>query len=124
MNDAGARVISVLGLGAMIAIAWVFSSDRSRVPWPTVAWGIGLQLVLGVLLLKTPLGSLFFAAMNAMRASRADSSFSFAGPSMPSASSSFVRAWPTRGSSRKLGRSLGSRGGSVLSFFLVKGIAI
>ena len=66
MNDAGARVISVLGLGAMIAIAWVFSSDRSRVPWPTVAWGIGLQLVLGVLLLKTPLGSLFFAAMNAI----------------------------------------------------------
>ena len=66
MSDAGARIISVLGLGAMVAIAWVFSSDRSRVPWLTVAWGIGLQLVLGVLLLKTPLGSLFFAAMNAI----------------------------------------------------------
>lgn len=66
MSDAGARIVSVLGLGAMIAIAWIFSSDRRRVPWVTVAWGIGLQFVLGVLLLKTPLGSLFFAAMNAI----------------------------------------------------------
>jgi CNT family concentrative nucleoside transporter len=52
VSDVGARVL--------------FSSDRRRVPWPTVAWGIGLQFVLGVLLLKTPLGSLFFAAMNAI----------------------------------------------------------
>ncbi|MBW2371929.1 MAG: NupC/NupG family nucleoside CNT transporter [Deltaproteobacteria bacterium] len=50
----------------MIAIAWVFSSDRRHVPWRTVAWGCGLQLALGVLLLKTPLGGFFFDAMNAV----------------------------------------------------------
>jgi CNT family concentrative nucleoside transporter len=64
VSDLGARAVSVLGLAVMIAIAWVFSTDRRRVPWSTVAWGVGLQLALGVLLLKTPLGRLFFAAMN------------------------------------------------------------
>jgi CNT family concentrative nucleoside transporter len=64
VSDLGARAVSVLGLAVMIAIAWACSSDRRRVPWSTVAWGVGLQLALGLLLLKTPLGRLFFAAMN------------------------------------------------------------
>jgi len=66
VSDLGARVVSVLGLAVMIAIAWACSSDRRRMPWSTVAWGVGLQLALGVLLLKTPLGRLFFAAMNGL----------------------------------------------------------
>ena len=66
MSDLGARAVSALGLAVMIAIAWACSSDRQRVPWSTVAWGVGLQLALGVLLLKTPIGSLFFAAMNGL----------------------------------------------------------
>ena len=66
MSDLGARAVSLLGLAVMIAIAWACSSDRRRVPWSTVAWGVGLQLALGVLLLKTPLGRLFFAAMNGL----------------------------------------------------------
>ncbi len=66
MSDLGPRAVSLLGFGAMIGIAWAFSSDRRRVPWRTVAWGCGLQLALGVLLLKTPLGSFFFDAMNAV----------------------------------------------------------
>ncbi|MDH3211953.1 MAG: NupC/NupG family nucleoside CNT transporter [Myxococcales bacterium] len=64
MSDLGARAISALGIAVMIAIAWVCSSNRRRVPWSTVAWGVALQLALGVLLLKTPVGRLFFAAMN------------------------------------------------------------
>ncbi len=66
MSDLGARAVSVLGLAVRIAIAWACSSDRRRVPWSPVAWGVGLQLALGVLLLKTPLGRLFFAAMNGL----------------------------------------------------------
>jgi CNT family concentrative nucleoside transporter len=64
VSDLGARAISALGIAVMIAIAWVCSSDRRRVPWSTVAWGVALQLALGLLLLKTPVGRLFFAAMN------------------------------------------------------------
>ncbi len=63
MTDAGARLVSVVGFAAMIGVAWAFSIDRRRVPWRTVIAGSLLQLGLGVLLLKTPVGDLFFAAM-------------------------------------------------------------
>ena len=66
MSDPGSRAVSALGLVAMIAIAWLCSSDRRRVPWNTVAWGLALQLVLGVVLLKTPVGGLFFDVVNAI----------------------------------------------------------
>jgi CNT family concentrative nucleoside transporter len=63
MNDLGLRAMSVLGLGVMIGIAWLASIDRRRVPWRSVAWGVGIQLALGVLLLKTGAGQLFFAGV-------------------------------------------------------------
>jgi len=63
VTDAGARLVSVLGFAAMIGVAWAFSTDRQRVPWRTVIAGSLLQLGLGILLLKTPVGDLFFAAM-------------------------------------------------------------
>ena len=64
MTDAGARVVSALGMVAMIAIGWLFSADRRRFPWRTVAWGSALQLALAVVLLRTPVGAAFFAGMN------------------------------------------------------------
>jgi CNT family concentrative nucleoside transporter len=63
-GDLGARAISALGFVVMIGIAWLSSGDRARIPWRTVGWGVGLQLGLGVLLLETPFGALFFRAMN------------------------------------------------------------
>ncbi|MDH3520709.1 MAG: NupC/NupG family nucleoside CNT transporter [Myxococcales bacterium] len=66
MSDPGARAVSALGFAALIALAWATSSDRRHAPWRTVAWGIGIQLALGILLLKTPLGGLFFRGMNAV----------------------------------------------------------
>ena len=50
------RLLSVGGLVAMIGAAYVVSSDRHAVKWKTVLWGVGLQLLFGVLILKTPLG--------------------------------------------------------------------
>ena len=49
-----------------MALAWALSEDRRAVPWRTVAWGIALQLGLGLLLLKTPFGDGFFAVMSAL----------------------------------------------------------
>ncbi len=60
------RAVSALGMVVMIAIAWVFSTERSRFPWRIVGWGLGLQFSLGVLLLKTPAGRPFFDGMNAL----------------------------------------------------------
>jgi len=60
------RAVSVLGLVAMIGIAWLCSTDRRRIPWRTVGWGLSLQFMLGVILLKTPAGRPFFDGMNAL----------------------------------------------------------
>ena len=66
MTHLSDRAISTLGLFVMIGIAWLCSNNRRAVPWRTVAWGVGLQFGLGVLLLKTPVGSVFFDAMNVL----------------------------------------------------------
>jgi CNT family concentrative nucleoside transporter len=42
----------LLGLVSIVALAFAFSSDRRRVNWRTVAFGLGLQLVFAVLVLK------------------------------------------------------------------------
>jgi CNT family concentrative nucleoside transporter len=44
----------------MIAVAWVISFNRKLFPWRTVVWGVGLQFVLALLILKTPWGGMFF----------------------------------------------------------------
>ena len=63
MSDLALRGVSALGLLAMIAIAFAVSEDRRRVPWRTVAFGVGLQLALALVLLETAAGRLFFAAV-------------------------------------------------------------
>jgi CNT family concentrative nucleoside transporter len=60
------RAASALGLVVLIAIGWALSSDRRRISWRVVRWGLGLQLGLAVLLLKTPAGRPFFDGMDAL----------------------------------------------------------
>jgi len=64
MTDLGPRLLSAFGLVVMIAVAWLFSSDRRRIPWRTIATGLAIQLALGLLLLRTVPGRVFFLAMN------------------------------------------------------------
>jgi len=58
------RGISLIGLGVMVGLAWLLSIRRDRFPWRIVAWGIGLQLTFGVLVLKTSAGLAFFSFLN------------------------------------------------------------
>lgn len=58
------RAISLLGLFVMVGLAWAMSSARRRFPWRLVAWGIGLQLVFGVFVLKTSVGLALFSFLN------------------------------------------------------------
>lgn len=60
----GQRLISFFGLFAMVGIAWLLSKHRDRVPWRVVAWGIGLQVSFGLLVMKTALGLRVFAVLN------------------------------------------------------------
>jgi CNT family concentrative nucleoside transporter len=64
VSETGARATAVLGLLVMVGLAWLLSVDRRRVPWRVVAWGIGLQLLLGVLLLRSAAGRVFFLGVN------------------------------------------------------------
>jgi CNT family concentrative nucleoside transporter len=59
------RAVAVLGLVVMIGIAWAASTERRRFPLRTVVWGVALQLGLGLLLLRSPLGTRFFVGLNA-----------------------------------------------------------
>jgi CNT family concentrative nucleoside transporter len=60
------RLIAAAGFGVLVALAWLLSSARARLPGRALAFGVGLQLGLGVLLLRTPVGDGFFAAMNSV----------------------------------------------------------
>jgi len=64
VNELAPRLVSATGFVAMIAIAWAFSRDRRRFPWRPVLWGGGIQLALGFALLRTPVGTVFFAFTN------------------------------------------------------------
>ncbi len=59
------RLMGLVGIAAMLGVAWLLSEDRLRVPWKLVAVGLGLQGVFGFLVLKTPFGRSFFDVINA-----------------------------------------------------------
>ena len=54
------RLISLLGLFVMIGVAYAFSEKRSKIQWRTVISGIILQVVFGLLILKTDMGKAVF----------------------------------------------------------------
>jgi concentrative nucleoside transporter, CNT family len=60
------RVVSLFGLFAMVGIAWILSNRRDRVPWRVIAWGIGLQVSFGIVVMKTALGLRLFSLLNDM----------------------------------------------------------
>ncbi len=54
------RAISVLGLFVFIGIAFALSNNKKAIKWRTVIWGVALQLILGVLVLRTHAGFVVF----------------------------------------------------------------
>ncbi len=54
------NLTSLLGIVVLLGMAWILSNNRRKFPWRAAGWGIGLQLTLAVLLLKTPWGAAFF----------------------------------------------------------------
>jgi len=50
------RFTGILGLLAMLGLAYAFSTDRKAIRGKTVAWGLGLQIVFAILVLKVEIG--------------------------------------------------------------------
>lgn len=54
------RLMSVIGLVVMIGVAFALSTSKKDIKWKTVLTGIGLQIIFGLLILKTPFGMSIF----------------------------------------------------------------
>jgi concentrative nucleoside transporter, CNT family len=73
---------SILGLAVLFFVAWLFSINRKRVPWRMIAAGLALQFAIAGLMLKVPVFSGLFMALNRLvlameAATRAGTSFVF-----------------------------------------------
>jgi len=53
----------LFGAVVILAIAVVFSTNRRAIRWSTVAWGLGLQIVFAVIVLKTEPGARVFKVL-------------------------------------------------------------
>ncbi len=58
------RSVSFFGLFALIGLCWLMSTDRKKINWKLVAWGMALQLLFGIIVLKTGPGLWFFSKLN------------------------------------------------------------
>ena len=54
------RLIGLLGIFVLLAMAFLLSNNRSKINYRTVGWGFGLQFIFAFLILKTPIGKPFF----------------------------------------------------------------
>jgi CNT family concentrative nucleoside transporter len=50
------RFTGILGILAVLLAAWLGSTDRKRIRWRTVAWGLGLQVTFAFLVLRFDYG--------------------------------------------------------------------
>jgi CNT family concentrative nucleoside transporter len=55
------RFTGLLGLFTMMALAFAFSTNRRAIRVKTIAWGLGLQLLLAIFVLKVQAGEWLFA---------------------------------------------------------------
>jgi concentrative nucleoside transporter, CNT family len=57
----GSRLMGIVGIGVMIALAYAMSENRQAISWRLVGMALVLQGVFAVLVLKTTAGIVFFA---------------------------------------------------------------
>ncbi len=58
------RLVSVFGIAVFLFIAYLLSLDRKRIPWKTVGISLGLQFIIALFMLKTPIGYRLFKVLN------------------------------------------------------------
>jgi CNT family concentrative nucleoside transporter len=73
------RMVSALGLLVFLGLAFFFSTNRRAIRWRTVLWGLGLQILVAVFIIKTPVGFAAFQFVGGLVKSFLD--FSDAGAS-------------------------------------------
>ena len=54
------RFTGVLGIATILGLAYLFSTNRRAIRLRTIAWGLGLQLALGLFVLRVKSGAWLF----------------------------------------------------------------
>jgi len=57
------RFTGILGIAVILGLAWLFSTDRKAIKLKTIAWGLGLQIVLGIFVLRVKSGQIIFQTL-------------------------------------------------------------
>ena len=76
------HAVSLLGFVIFAGVAWLLSSNRWRVAWKTIAWGVALQLAIGLIIFRLPVTHRVLLWLNdavvvLLNASKAGSTFLF-----------------------------------------------
>ncbi|MFL3027106.1 MAG: NupC/NupG family nucleoside CNT transporter [Candidatus Neomarinimicrobiota bacterium] len=58
------QLTGILGIIVLLGIAVAMSNNRSAISWKLVMWGISLQLIFAIIILKSPIGIPFFGAID------------------------------------------------------------
>jgi concentrative nucleoside transporter, CNT family len=56
--------VSAVGFFVLTGLAWLCSGNRRAISWRTVAWGLGLQLLIGLLIFRLPGSRRLFLELN------------------------------------------------------------
>ena len=57
------RFTGILGILVILGLAWLFSTNRRAIRLKTIAWGLGLQVLLGIFVLKVKSGQIIFQTL-------------------------------------------------------------
>ena len=57
------RFTGLLGIAVILSLAYAFSTDRKAIKLKTILWGLGLQVILGVFVLRVPAGQVVFQTL-------------------------------------------------------------
>jgi len=57
------RLVGLIGVAMILSIGYLMSRDRRAIDWRVVAWGLSLQFVFGIFVLRVEVGRLLFAKL-------------------------------------------------------------
>ena len=51
----------ILGILTLLTIAYAMSNNRNKISFRTIYWGLSLQIIFAIFILKTPIGKPIFS---------------------------------------------------------------
>jgi CNT family concentrative nucleoside transporter len=58
------NLVSFAGIAVLLGVAWLMSSNRHKMNWRVIGWGVALQLAFAVFVFRSQTGRDFFVSLN------------------------------------------------------------